>query len=61
MTDGISLRRINSTLETALSNAAHRSKSKYKTPQCIRLQMNDIPMIKDEKDNESHPIGFIWQ
>jgi len=60
MTDGVSLRRINSILETALSNAAHRSKSKHKIPRCIRLQMNDIPMVKAEKDDASHPIGFIW-
>lgn len=60
MSHGISLRRINSTLETALSNAAHRSTSKDKVTQRIRLQMNDVPMIKAEKDGTGHPIGFTW-
>jgi len=60
MTDGISLRRINSALETALSSAAYRSNSKSKRSQRIRLKANDIPVIKAKNDEENHPIGFIW-
>lgn len=60
MSDGISLRRINAALEIALSNAAHRRKSKSKSVRRIRLQADDILMIKAERSAESHPIGFIW-
>jgi len=60
MSDGISLRRINSALETGLSNAAHRVQSKVNRKQRIRLQVKDMPVIETKRKHKTNPIGFIW-
>jgi len=59
MTDGISLRRIRSDLEVALSNAAQRNLSQVKRAQRVRLKVMDIPNNNNKK-SQVNSMGFIW-